>query len=93
MISIYLIMDKMDEKMIKQCDEAFEKYDTSKNKFIDIAELTNMFKEMASTFNMACPTKTDIETILVEFDTNSDKQLSKEEFRELFWTFMEDSNK
>ena len=80
-------MSLNDEEMklfIKECEEAFIKYDTNQNGKIEFHELGDLMKELADNIDINPPTYNDVANIMNIGDLNQDTVISKDEFVELY---------
>ena len=74
----------MDPNFKKIAEQNFEKYDSNKSNFIEIAELKSLMIDVAKECKLDRPDDEEIQDTLKNFDTNQDNKISLEEFMSLF---------
>jgi Ca2+-binding EF-hand superfamily protein len=82
----------MDDYVRKQAEEVFKRHDINHSKFIEINELKNIFDEVSTQCSLPLATEDEIQDILNQIDSNSDKKLSLTEFCELYKILLEMKN-
>jgi Ca2+-binding EF-hand superfamily protein len=71
----------------KLAKEAFRKYDTNKNGFIEVDELKHLLEELANELGIPAPDEQEVINLFKQYDINNDKKISQEEFYTLFEVF------
>jgi Ca2+-binding EF-hand superfamily protein len=82
----------MNEKLRKQAEDVFKRHDINNSNYIEINELKNIFDEISTEYSLPRATEDEIQDILNQIDSNSDKKLSMNEFIELYGILLEMKN-
>ena len=86
--SIQDILDD-DEKLTQVSDAVFDEVDKDKSGLIDVTELGNAMKNVATASEIPPPSDENIQTALRALDTNNDGVINKEEFKVLVIQILE----
>ena len=78
-----LIAQQLEQQIKVISDIAFDSVDKDGSNGLDMDELAEIFKRVATKLKVNAPTKEDLETIICELDDDFDGVVSKEEFLRL----------